>query len=31
MPDGSAGYFVYVMPDEKAAWLWEAGGRPDPE
>ncbi len=31
MPDGSAGYYVYVMPAEKAAWLREAGGRPDPE
>ena len=31
MPDGTAGYFVYVMPAEKAAWLREAAGRPDPE
>jgi len=27
MRDGSAGYFVYVMSEEKAAWLREAGGR----
>ncbi len=27
MRDGSAGYFVYVMPEEKATWLREAGGR----
>jgi hypothetical protein len=27
MPDGSAGYFVYVMPAQKAAWLREASGR----
>lgn len=26
-PDGSAGYFVYVMPAQKAAWLREASGR----
>jgi hypothetical protein len=24
MSDGSAGYFVYVMPDEEASWLREA-------
>ncbi len=29
--DGSMGYMVYTMPAEEAAWLREAGGRPDPE
>ncbi len=27
MPDGSAGYMVYVMPAREAAWLREASGR----